>query len=94
MKILVYQGKHENEYFDISTDSLRRGAYRHLFDELGEAGYYDSCDPADEELKLFNRATAGDDAAVIQFMTWRKEHEYECIEEVDVPQYEAESPGV
>jgi len=89
MKILIYRGKHEDEYFDISTDELRRGAYRHLFDQLGGAGYYDCSDPESKELALFNRATEGDDVALIQFMKLRSRYAYEGIEEQEIPQYKA-----
>jgi len=91
VRILIYHGKHGDEYFNISTDSLRRGAYRHLFDQLGSVGYYDDPDPDSTELELFNKATIGDDRSVIKFMQVRNDlgYEYERIEELDVPEYEA-----
>jgi len=83
MKILIYHGKHGDEYFDISTDPLRRCAYRHLFNQLGGEGYYDEPDPDSRELKLFNAAVAGDDEGLIMFMRLRKDYDYEGIEEIE-----------
>jgi len=84
MKILVYHGKHGDEYYDISTDTLRGNAYRALFDRLGGRGFYDDSDPDEAERELFDLAAAGDERAVIKFMQRRSGsgYEYEGIEEV------------
>lgn len=88
MKILVYHGKHGDEYYDISTDHLRGNAYRKLFDVLGGAGYYDGPDPDSEELELFDKAAAGDEEAVVKFMQVRSDlqYEYERLEEIEPEQ--------
>lgn len=41
-KILVYRGKHGDEYFDASTKELEESAYRKLFKLLDGNGYYSS----------------------------------------------------
>lgn len=84
MKILVHHGKHGDAIYDISTDTLRGNAYRHLFDELGSVGYYDGPAQEVDEEELFDKAAAGDDEAVIKFMQLRSRrgYEYEGIEEV------------
>jgi len=88
MKILIHHGKHGNEYWNASTNSLRQGAYRALFEQLGEAGYYEgSCWTHKEEL-LFNAAMNGSSEACIAFMQLRSGAQYESIEEVEVQERE------
>jgi hypothetical protein len=92
MTILIYHGKHGNEYYDISTPALCKGAFRHLFDELGSEGHYDCSEPNERELELFNKAVDGDDKAVMQFLELRSRagYEYERISRVDAHQIERE----
>jgi len=50
-RILVYHGKHADQYYDISTPKLELASYKKLFKELDEDwGFYDDLKD-DEELK-------------------------------------------
>ncbi len=50
-KILIYHGKHDNQYYDISTPKLESSSYKTLFKELDEDwGFYDDLKD-DSELK-------------------------------------------
>lgn len=91
MTILIYHGKHGEEYYNISTPALCRGAFRHLFDELGAEGFYDCSEPNERELELFNRAVRGDDDAVMEFIELRSNegYEYERISTVDAHEVQA-----
>ena len=93
MQILIHHGKHGDEFYNISTPSLCRGAYRHLFDELRSEGHYECCEPkVPKELALFDKACKGDDVAAMQFIQLRSQigYEYEKVEMADVHEIEGQ----
>lgn len=83
MKILVTDEKHGPQYFDISAPELRIAAYRTLFEERAEDGWYDNSFATEAEETLFDRVVAGDDEALIAFMQERRDHQYEGFEEIE-----------
>lgn len=44
-EILVWRGKHSTEYWDVSTPSLKAGAFLGLFQQVDDCGYYDGLKP-------------------------------------------------
>ena len=53
-KILVYNGKNDTSYFDVSNPELEELAYRNLFKLMSAVGYYKS-DYSEENLKRFDK---------------------------------------
>lgn len=86
MTIIIYHGKHEDEYYDGSSWELRIAAYRTIFNRLAEDGFYDEGRVPTEQEELFSKVIDGDDAALIEFMQQRSLDygaDYEGIEEVE-----------
>ena len=86
MKILVHHSTTEDRYYDISTDTRRRGAYLHLFNFLGENGFYDNdVFPTDKEQWLFDGACKGNARSTMNFIRLRSDlgYEGERVEEIE-----------
>jgi hypothetical protein len=79
MTILVYHGKHGDEYYRVDTPERIDAALRQLFTQLDEDGCYE-----DEDV---SKARAGDIGAIRQLLGSRQDCEYESwdIEEAIDP---------
>lgn len=69
VKILVYHGKHDDMYFDISTPEKRQEAFVRLFNVLSEEGFYDE-----------SGSPTGNAKDIEKFLTRRSQEGYEYEE--------------
>lgn len=82
MKILIWHGKHGDEYFDASDENK---ALKFLFTIIDKTyKYYDSEYMDSYCTNLYEKAKAGDMAAIKRFLCERSLHEYEGWEFEDV----------
>jgi hypothetical protein len=75
MNILVYHGKHGDQYWLIDSRRRRNGAFQALFNQLDQCGYYADEDP--EQLAL---ARSGNTQAIAGILHSRQCCEYETWE--------------
>ena len=75
MRILIYKGKYETEYFDVSDKEKEETVYRHLFKYMYEMGYYGDIDLQD--VLLLDQAIAGDIKAIRSLLFKRSNQDYE-----------------
>lgn len=75
MKILVWRGKHGDQYFNIADENK---ALKFLFTIIDtEYGYYNPDDMGSYNAALYKKAKDGDMVALRKFMHTRSVHEYE-----------------
>lgn len=77
MKILVYGGKYDPEYWDASTPLKEAAALRRIFTKMEDLGYYESDEMNKKEATFYKMAKLGDNDALKRFMILRKDYEYE-----------------
>lgn len=79
--ILVYHGKHSDEYYLVDTPKRLEAAQRRLFEQLDQWGYYE-----DEDIRHLTAARDGDIQAICGILQSRTHCEYEEweIEEAEI----------
>lgn len=90
MKILIYEGKYNDIYFDVSTPEKEQRAYLALFNFMDKVcGYYQRLDCPDQTLAL-NGAWAGKWKEAKWLLQLRRDYEYEgwtivhCVSEEEM----------
>lgn len=48
--VLVYEGKHDREYFDASTEGAKEKTFKKLFKNMKEMSYYDYLENIDDHI--------------------------------------------
>jgi len=76
MTILVYHGKHGDEYYLVDTPERMDAALRTLFTQLDEDGCYGDKDE-DEDAALIRLARAGDIRIIRRLLNHHRDWEYE-----------------
>ena len=75
MKILIWRGKHGDQYFDVADENK---ALKFLFTLIDtDYGYYDPEYMDIHNAALYKKAKEGDMVALRRFMHTRSDHEYE-----------------
>lgn len=78
MKILVYDGKHDQAYWLADSPKQETAAFRRMFELMHELEYYESVPPeAGKERDLYLLAKDGDDKSLKKFLQMRRNNEYE-----------------
>lgn len=72
-QVLVWKNKYGVEYWDASTEELKLWALQQLFNSCEDLGYYHNC----KGESTYEKAKAGDTAALVQFLQTRSFCEYE-----------------
>jgi len=81
-KVLVYEGKHSTEIFDISTKKKQDAAYAHLFKMLDEDfNAYDEDSMNAGHKTIYAKAILGDAVSIRNLMLARYDYEYERVYE-------------
>ena len=87
MKVLVYENRKTDPIiWDASTPESQAWALRELFDMLHDWGCYGTGEMDEDETALYEKAAAGDDVALFNFLFARRDYEYEWFEIVAVTQ--------
>lgn len=85
ISLLIYKGKCEDLYYDISTPSKRDAAYLQLFTMLNEDYHCYDLDEMDQtEGALYLAASKGDAQSAIRLLKMRTDYEYENVFEEEL----------
>jgi hypothetical protein len=84
MKILIYYGKHGNQYWMVDTARRMDGAMRQLFDQLDEMHCYEDVEDCNEA--MLRAARQGGISVIRRLLDAHNGAEYECweIEEAEI----------